>query len=290
MNSENWERQADDLALARYSVISPLISRQLTGKEKILARAEILKAVHLFPDGRTRKVSCRSLERWFQWYVDGHINDDGEVVTEPGIEALRPIPRDDKGKPRKLEPAFVERAIELRREEQARTTSTLIELLKTEAIKAGRPEPSICEATLAYHLRQRKATKKDLKKEGKVFRRYQHLRRNCSWQADFSQGIRIPDPENPTKTRLCHLHAVEDDYSRYIVHAEFYFRQNLPCLEDCIRKAILHGGVCERWYIDNGAVYQSRELKWIAARLGSELIFATPYCPEGKGKIERCYA
>jgi putative transposase len=289
MSPEDWERQADDWALARYSVISPLISRVMAGQERIMARADILKSVHLFPDARTRRISCRTLERWFQWYVGGHLNADGEVVSEPGIEALRPLPREDKGKPRKLDPAFVERAIELRREEPARTTFSLIELLRSETLLAGQPDPSICEATLAYHLRQRKATKKDLKKEGRAFPRFEHPRRNSSWQADFSQGIRIPDPGNPTKTRLCHLHAVLDDHSRYIVHAEFYFRQNLPCLEDCIRKAILHGGVCERWYIDNGAVYQSRELKLIAARLGSELIFATPYCPEGKGKIERWF-
>ncbi len=275
MNQAEWERHADDLALARYSVISPLISRQLTPPEHNLARIEILQAVHLFPDDRTRRVSRRALDRWCQWYKDGHLNDDGEIVTDPGIDALKPLPRDDRGKPRKLAPALVDRAIELRKEVASRTTSALIEILKTEALTNGQEEPEICEATLAYNLRQKKATKKDLKRQGKAFRRYEHARRNSSWQGDFSQGLRIPDPQNPSKTRLSHLHAFIDDHSRFVVHGEFYFRQDLPCLEDSFRKAILKGGIPSRVYWDNGAVYKSRQIQIVAARL-----YGGPLCQD----------
>lgn len=289
MSPTEWEVYADDVALARYAVISPLVSRVLESKERTLVRGDILRSVHVFPDGQSRRVSCRCLERWFQYYMFGHTNTDGEVVTEPGIEALRPIPRNDRGKPRRIEPALVDRAVELRREEPSRTTSAIIQLLKAAALAAGQAQPEICEATLAYHLRQRKATKKDIKKEGRAYPRYEHDHRNSSWQADWSQGIRLPDPQNPSKTRLCHIHAVLDDHSRYVVHAEFYFRQNLPYLEDCFRKAVLHGGVSSILYVDNGKVYHSRTLKLIAARLATQLVFATPYAPEGKGKIERWF-
>jgi putative transposase len=289
MTQSDWEVYSDDVALARYAVISPLVSRVMDNKERTLARADILKSVHQFPDGQSHRISCRCLERWFQYYMFGHINTDGEVVSEPGITSLKPMPRNDRGKPRKLEPALVVRAVELRREEPSRTTSAIIELLKTAALAAGQAEPKICEGTLAYHLRQRKATKKDIKKEGRAFPRYEHPRRNSSWQADWSQGIRLPDPQNPSKTKLCHLHAVLDDHSRYVVHAEFYFRQNLPYLEDCFRKSILHGGICSILYVDNGKVYHSRALKLITARLATQLVFATPYAPEGKGKIERWF-
>jgi putative transposase len=287
MNKAEWERQADDMALARYSVISPLICRQLSDLDRVRVKSEILGAVHLFPDGRMRRVSRRSFDRWCEWYVDGHLNADGEVVTDPGIEALRPILRSDCGRPRTLDEHLVHRAIEFRREEPSRTTSALIELLKSEAP----PDEvlDICEATLAYHLRHRKATKKDLKREGRAYRRYEHARRNSSWQGDWSQGLRLPDATNPSKTRLCHLHAFICDHTRYIVHAEFYFHQNLPCLEDCLRKAILHGGVPEIVYVDNGKVYHSRQLQLVAARLTTQLVFATPYCPEGKGKVERWF-
>jgi transposase InsO family protein len=289
MNHAEWERHADDVALARYSVISPLVCRQMGPADRLRTKQEILASVHLFPDGKSKMVSRRCLERWCKWYEKGHINEDGELVTEPGIEALRPIPRHDNGVPRVLDEEIVSRAIDLRREEPSRNTAALIELLQAEAARRGEELPAIQEATLAYHLRKRQATKKDLKKEARAFPRYEQPRRNATWQGDWTQGIMLSDPSSPNKPRLCHLHAFLDDYSRYVVHAEFYFRQNLPCLEDCFRKAIVHGGIPERAYWDNGAVYQSRQVRLIAARLGTEAIFATPYHPEGKGKIERWF-
>lgn len=289
MSLSDWERHADDLALARYSVISPLVCRQVSHCERIRLRAEILAAVHLFPDGKTRRVSRRCLNRWCHWYLHGHTTDDGETVTESGIEALRPLPREDKGTARVLDDNIVDLAVQLRREEPSRNTSTLIELIKTAATTQGKPAPQIVEATLAYHLRRRKATKADLKKENRAYPRYEQPRRNATWQGDWTQGFPIVDPSSPSKPRMCHLHAFLDDHTRYIVHAEFYFRQNLPCLEDCFRKGIVHGGVPEKVYWDNGAVYHSRQIQMIAARLGTQVIFSTPYAPEGKGKIERWF-
>ena len=45
----------------------------------------------------------------------------------------------------------------------------------------------------------------------------------------------------------------------------------------------------EQVYWDNGAVYHSRQIQLVAARLETRVIFATPYAPEGKGKIERWF-
>lgn len=289
MNHADWERRADDVALARYSVISPLVCRQMTLDERKAVREQILAAVHLFPEGKSRKISATSLDRWCFWYAQGHTNDDGEVCTEPGIEALRPLPRDDKGVPRVLDETWLDKAVALRREEPARTTAMLIELIRADAVSKKLELPDINESTLAYHLRRRRATKKDLKRESRAYPRYEQPRRNATWQGDWTQGFPIQDPSSPDKPRLCHLHAFIDDHTRYLVHAEFYFRQNLPCLEDCFRKAIVHGGIPEKVYWDNGAVYHSRQVQLIAARLGTEVIFATPYAPEGKGKIERLF-
>ncbi|ABO50541.1 transposase [Desulforamulus reducens MI-1] len=37
------------------------------------------------------------------------------------------------------------------------------------------------------------------------------------------------------------------------VHAEFYWDEKLPRLEDSLKKAILRHGVPEKLYVDNGA-------------------------------------
>jgi transposase InsO family protein len=279
---------AEAIALARYSVIAPLVVRQFKSKKE---RAEEVKRVaegrYKFPDDPEKKVSARNVDRWLDWYKDGrHLKT---LTVEPGLRALEPIIRVDYGSVRVLAVATVDRAVELRREMPNRTTGTIIELLKTEAEARQETWEPIEEATLAFHLRRRMATRRILKREGRIYPRYEHDHRNAVWQGDWSQGIWLPHPTEPGKMKQCHLHAFKDDHTRYIPWAEFYFRQNLPCLEDCFRKAILKGGLPEIVYVDNGAVYQARQMQRMAARLGTHLVYATPYHPQGKGKIERFF-
>lgn len=289
MNNGEYKKRAEAVGLARYAVIAPLVSRQLTAEERRQEIERIVASVHKFPPDIERRVSDRTVERWLNWYREGRSAADGVAPVQAGLEALIPTPRIDRGKARVLSPEVIERAARLRQEQPSRSTQTLVVLLQNEAAARGEEPPAIEVATLAYHLRARRLTRKALKKDGRAYPRYEHDHRNAVWQGDWSQGILVPDPNNPSKMRLCHLHAFIDDHTRYVVHAEFYFRQNLPCLEDCFRKAIIKGGVPERTYWDNGAVYQARQIQRLAARLGTHVIFATPYAPEGKGKVERFF-
>jgi len=76
-------------------------------------------------------------------------------------------------------------------------------------------------------------------------------------------------------------------YSRLITHGAFYPAEDLQSLLDCLKKAILKRGVPARLYCDNGVIYTSRQFSRIVAELGIHHISASPYAPEGKGKIER---
>lgn len=288
MGNTAYEEHATQVALARYAVIAPLVTRTLTRGQHQGEKVRILSCMHKFPDGE-RWVKERTLRRWMEWYQNGHRTHDGVLVCGPGVDALKDAPRDDRGTTRVLSPEIINLAVRLRAQEPARTTQMLIALIGADFAARNEEVPNIEEATLAHHLRQRRATRRQLKREGRAYPRYEHTHRNAVWQGDFSQGIPLPDPTDPKKTRTCYLHAFIDDHSRYIVHAEFYFRQNLPCLEDSFRKAILKGGIPERAYWDNGAVYHSRQIQMVAARLGTHVIFATPYAPEGKGKVERWF-
>ena len=49
---------------------------------------------------------------------------------------------------------------------------------------------------------------------------------------DFSRVPRLSSAFSAAPLAAMHLKTIE-----------FYFRQNLPCLEDCLRKAVLKGGV-----------------------------------------------
>jgi putative transposase len=289
MDQPSAADHANAIALARYSVIAPLVARNLSRQEYQDEVKRIAAGTHRFPGSDEHGVSIRTIQRWHHWYRHGRSSSDGVASCPPGLDALKPAPREDLGSSRVLASALIERAIRLRQEEPRRTTRTLISLLQSEAESRGEEVPRIEVATLAYHLRSRQMTRKKLRQEGRAYPRYEHAYRNAVWQGDWTQGLPLPDPTRPGKTRLCHLHAFIDDYSRYVVHAEFYFRQNLPCLEDCFRKAVLKGGIPQRAYWDNGAVYHAKQIRLLAARLGMHLIFATPYAPEGKGKIERFF-
>ena len=283
MNKNNQKRKvlAEDVALARYSVISPLVCREMTYIEYAAELARVHSALHLFPDG-PKRVSKRSISRWCNYYRKGR-----PPAVAPGFDALLPDVRSDLGVARSLDAEIVGRAIALREEAPSRKTGRLIDMIVSEARLANKKPPHICESTLNYHLRARGATRKRLRGKSRAFRRFEHSHRNSCWQGDWSNGIWVPLPTQPGKMRQCFLHGFIDDRTRYIPHAEFYFRQNLPCLEDCLRKAVLKGGVPAMTYTDNGSSYQARQFKLMTARLGTRLVFATEFCPEGKGKIER---
>lgn len=283
MNKSNQQRKllAEDVALARYAVVSSLLTREWTPEEYSAEINRLASGLHRFPKGM-RRVSRRSIRRWCHYFRYGRSPEN-----KSGFEALHPQGRSDLGEARTLDPAIIERAIRLREEAPSRKTSRLIELIISEAKQRNEEPPVIPESTLNYHLRARGCTRKKLRAKSRAFRRFEHPHRNSCWQADWCHGIWLPHPTQPNKQRQCFLHGFIDDRTRYIPHAEFYFRQNLPCLGDCLRKAVLKGGIPEMTYVDNGSSYQARQFKLIAARLGTNLVFATEFCPQGKGKIER---
>lgn len=106
------------------------------------------------------------------------------------------------------------------------------------------------------------------------------------WQADLKYGPYLPDPNNPQKKRRTYLMAFIDDYSRLVPHAQFYFEQRLPVLEDCFKKAILKRDP-DTVYVDNGKIFVSRWFRIACARLNIRHVNTKPYSPQAKGKIER---
>lgn len=87
--------------------------------------------------------------------------------------------------------------------------------------------------------------------------------------------------------RKTYLIAFLDDFSRCILHAEWFWAEDVYALEICFQKALLRKGKPRRVYVDRGLIYQSHVFRSACAALGIRHISATAYRPEGKGKIER---
>lgn len=263
-----------EVALAKYEIIAPLVCRPLTKGEQRNILDEMAWKLHDYPGGK-RTFHERTIVRWVSRYLN--CSAEGRMGK---IQALMPTPRADKGIPRVIPLDVIEKAVLLRLEDPSRSTEMLLTLLGATEVN---------EPTLAYHLRNRGVTRRDLRLDGRAYPRYEHKARNDCWQGDFSTGLWLPNPCDPKKVKRTHLHLFIDDHTRYPVHGEFYFKEDLPCLEDSLRKAILKGGVPRLVYVDRGAVYRACQIRLLAARVGFQLILATPFSPEGKGKVERIF-
>ena len=84
--------------------------------------------------------------------------------------------------------------------------------------------------------------------------------------------------------RKTHLIAFIDDHSRLVTYGEFFFDEALPRLERVFKVALLRHGVPDAVYVDNGAIFNANQFRAACATLRTEVIYATPYHPQGKGK------
>lgn len=267
----------EQIAAFRYSQIAPIVSRQtpLAPGELKAYLAQAASQVYHIPGSTKTCVSVRTLERWLNQYRRGE------------WDGLKP-----KGRIRKtnlrIPPAVLQEAILLRRERPERSVEQIIFLL----VEGGKADNgTIAASTLSRHLRKAGASRKDAltAEADKGFRRFEAEDAHLSWQFDFQHTLYLPDPKDPKKRKKAILFAILDDYSRYIVHAEFYWDEKLPRMEDSLKKAILKHGVPEQFYCDNAAVFSSQHLVRICGKLGIRLSHSAPRRPAGRGKIERWF-
>lgn len=268
----------EQLAAFRYGLIAPIASRQTPLRPGELKQmlTEIAAQAYTIPGSHKNQVSIRTLERYLADY------------RKDGWDALKPKKRPKTNQPGI--PAFVlQSAIDLRKARPERSVEQLIYLLENSAIAVP---GSIAASTLSRYLRKAGVSRQELLQDvssPKGHRRFEAEDVHCLWQSDFQHTLYIPDPGDPKKRKKAILFAIIDDYSRLIVHAEFYWDEKLPRLEDSLKKAILRHGVPERFYTDNGAVFSSHHLARICGKLGIHLSHSRPYRPAGRGKIEKFF-
>ena len=271
---ESWRTA---VALFRYTTILPLLrhNRDTDGSKKDI-RAAIAARPHAIPHSPRTTISVPTLRRWEKTYRQG------------GFEALKPKPRADRGRSRALSVETLERAAALKRELPTRSARTLVDMLRRDSASPA-AEPSLAERTLRRHLHQRGLTRARLAAPSAPFRRFQRSHFGDLWQSDAMDGPSLPDPAHPEAQRQAFLFAFIDDYSRLVPHAQFYWNEQTPRLEDCLKRAISRYGCPSAIYADQGQVYRSHQLDTACATLGIQRILAQPYSPQAKGKIERFF-
>ena len=272
------EDRCTEVALFRYTLILPLIRGEYPPGGKDQLRQQIASRRYHIPYSSRRSVSTTTLARWERMY------------QERGFDGLKPQLRSDQGSCRAISPETLHRAETLKREQPLRSARSIIRMLSLDTTNPI-PEPRIAPRTLRRQLSRRGATAAQLLAEQrpKPYRRFQRSHFGDLWQGDAMHGPQLPDPADPNHQRQVFLFAFLDDHSRLVPHAQFYWNEQLPRMEDCFKRALLRFGCPLSVYVDQGSVYKADQFNTICACLGIQRILGTPYYPEGRGKIERFF-
>lgn len=261
---------AEQLALARYAAIGPAVGQGLSDRERRERLREQAQLDHLWPDGRWRQFTLRTLERWLGRY------------TELRLEGLRRQPRHDRGSVRQ-HVELMEEAAQLRRELPARSADQIARIMKL------RHDVWVPPRSIRRQLTRQGLRRRDLEPDGprEVFGRFEADRPNELWVADFLDGPPLPYPPQPNSRRKTHILAFLDDHSRLVVGARWVLREDARTAQIVFRQALIERGRPEGLYVDLGGAFISAALRRSCAVLGVRLIHARRGRPQGRGKVER---
>jgi transposase InsO family protein len=269
------EAQREEIALFRYGMILPFLSPdKLEWGLKGEWRRRLAQENVNIPHSKKHGVCEDTLRKWLAAY------------QAKGFDGLKPQPRSDQGQPRKIPTDVFEKAVALKKEAPQRGVAKIIRIMETHGlIKPG----DIKRSTLSRLFKEHGFDRKTLMKAHKIHRAFEAEHPNQIWQSDILYGPYLPDPKAPEKNKRTYLAAFIDDFSRLAPHAEFYWDEKFPALENTLKKALLKRGLPQIIYVDNGKIFSARRLDAVCAALGIRKISCRPYSPEGKGKIERFF-
>jgi transposase InsO family protein len=218
-------------------------------------------------------VAKRTLEDWYYAFKKG------------GFDALKPKPRSDRGKPRRLSCEQQQWILERVRS----FPGVPVKLLYRQWKQADLTLPAL---SAVY----RWLEQNDLDAQGRRYLLRQSIPGptksfeapgvNDLWIVDFSPG---PFLALPPKTVATHLCLIIDDHSRLIPFAAYDRAADTQALLGCLKQAIRRRGLPRKLYADNGGPFVNDHLKIVCANLGIRLIHSKPGKPWSRGKVERMF-
>ena len=265
------QEKQHDIALMRYSLISPIINGLPEEYSSLDAfYRDAAKKGTVSPDGTVKHFSATTIERWYRNYKNG------------GFDALIPQGRVDEGKPRKLD-ADLQEQIKYLKQNYPRMSASAIfrQLHDNGSIVTGEvSESTVCRYINQLALELKTTTNRDM-------RRYERPHINEVWCGDSSVGPYLKTADG--LKRKVYIIALIDDASRFIVGIDVFFHDNFVNLMSVIKSAVAKYGRPQIFNFDNGKSYRNKQMELLAARIGSVLHFDQPYTPTQKAKIERWF-
>ena len=265
------QNQKHEIALMRYSVISPLITGLQEDYPSLEAffRDASVKGVAA-PDGSVKRYAPGTIESWYRAYKSG------------GFDALLPTGRSDAGKPRKLDDDLQEQIRYLKVNYPRMSAAAIYRQLQDNgSIRQGEiSESTICRYINLLALELKTTNNQDM-------RRYERPHINEVWCGDSSVGPYLKTPDG--KKHKLYIIALIDDASRFITGIDIFYNDNFVNLMSVMKSAVAKYGRPKLFNFDNGSAYKNKQMELLAARIGSALNYCRPYTPTAKAKIERWF-
>jgi len=245
------EKKREEIALFRYSLIVPFLTpEELEWGVKGEMLKRLVAQVHSMPFSKKQSLHTATIRRYLADY------------RKKGFDGLKPDSRSDIGASKKIPLDILEKAFLLKKEEPRRSAAKIIQIMEAHKMAT----PGLIRPSTLYRLFEKNGlTYKNLKKSKKNFRSFQAEHANQIWQSDVMYGTFLPDPHRPGASKRTYLVALLDDFSRLIPHAEFYWQEKLPHLENTLHKDILKRGIPEVFYVDNGQIFNAQQINTICA-------------------------
>jgi transposase InsO family protein len=192
--------------------------------------------------------------------------------------------------PRVHDPLLREKILELVEQRPSRTVPQLRRLISTDPALADAMN-AVSDRSIYRFLAEQGLTQKErrAKLSGDGRRAYHQFEASCSMelvQGDARDGIWLPKAPGSQQVRKTYLFAWVDDYSRRILHAEYFWDEKLPRMEKTFKTMVLRWGIPKKVYLDNGHVYIAAHFAFILTQLKIKKIHHGPYKSWAKGKAE----
>ena len=247
--------------------VSPYLKMRVLGAiefapgDTIIARIKHVSA-RSFQDeeGVPHHFTWRTIQTWYSRY------------KKDGVTTMKPRPRSDRGRTRKVAPEQVLEAIEQVRPGFHGDVKNITAVYRRCIERGLLRREQIAPNTFRRIVREHEMLKPSGEVNGKRRLAFAKAHANEMWQADTMVGPYVRNGAGRTQTRLI---AFVDDASRVCCHGQFFLVENTDTLIQALRSALYKRGVPEAMYVDNGSVYTSKEITQICQRIGC-LLCHTP--------------
>lgn len=267
------EEEKQKIATFRFTVIGELVASRLEpGEQERLLREKSGRKWQIPFSPRTH-ISKSTMRRWMRQYRQ----------SGGKIESLYPDDRKDRGKSRAIDEQTALNLVTLRKEMPSAPVYALIETAHRRRLVTPGTQ---LKKTTVYRFLHRQGLMNPAGEAAVDRRKFEAELPNDLWQSDVMHGPHVPCEGKLKKTYLI---AFIDDHSRLVPYGAFFFSEGVRCYLQALEQAVLTRGLPRKLYVDNGSAFRSHHLESVAASLGIALIHATPYSPQGKGKIERFF-